>query len=101
MPKRPRIKDRMIQTSNEIVLFFHCKRCLAAMPVGQSPSSWSRLSTGFTPLGIQVWCDRHDVNIMHVDFEGLQHPAREDGEPGKPDGDNLSPAMSGLFGSVN
>lgn len=51
----------------EITAFFHCAACVAA---GQG----SDIEAGFTPLGVQVWCRRHDANICHIDFEGTKHP---------------------------
>ena len=40
-----------------------------------SPKYEQQLEVGSTPIGIQVWCLRHDVNVIHVDFEGHKHPA--------------------------
>ena len=34
----------------------------------------NRYHLGWTRWGIQVWCPTHNVNIMHVDFEGQKHP---------------------------
>ena len=65
-----------IALHNSIVMFFHCRRCLEEMPEGTSPREWAQLEVGWTQIGLQVWCRRHEVNIMHVDFEGAQHPAR-------------------------
>ena len=64
-----------IPNSDEIKLFFHCALCLDDMPLGESPQSYQRIQVGFTKLGLQVWCIRHDVNIAHIDFEGQKHPA--------------------------
>lgn len=33
------------------------------------------LQHGWTPIGFQVWCTRHNANVVHVDFEGVKHPA--------------------------
>jgi len=71
-PTRPR---RPIPTTNEIRQFFHCRRCADKLPVGRSPAEWARLEIGATPLGIQVWCRRCDINVIHIDFEGQKHPA--------------------------
>ena len=35
----------------------------------------SDIDAGFTPMGLQVWCRRHNANVLHVDFEGNKHPA--------------------------
>jgi hypothetical protein len=58
-----------------IQMFVHCRKCLAELPSGQSPQDYRRYSVGFTKKGLQVWCDRHDCNIVHIDFEGARHPA--------------------------
>jgi hypothetical protein len=68
-------KGRNIPSSNEIKAFFHCKLCLEELPEGMSPRNWVRMECGWTELGFQVWCLRHDVNIVHVDFQGRKHPA--------------------------
>ena len=31
--------------------------------------SFMQLEVGFTMLGIQIWCRRHDKNICHIDFQ--------------------------------
>jgi hypothetical protein len=54
-----------------IVLFFHCTLC-ADDPSGPLPSD---IECGWTTLGFQVWCRRHDCNIIHVDFQGNKLPA--------------------------
>jgi len=53
---------------NQIVSFFHCKDCLEELPDGQSPQSYASLEVGWTKKGLQVWCKRHDKNVIHVDF---------------------------------
>ena len=60
---------------DEIVQFIHCARCLRELPEGISPSKWAMLNVGFTRKGMQVWCTRHQCNVAHIDFEGIQHPA--------------------------
>ena len=50
--------------------FFHCRKCVESVPAGESPATWARLGVGFTPEGIQVWCTRHDENVMALDFLG-------------------------------
>ena len=58
--------------SCEIGMFFHCRKCIAELPKGESPESFARLSVGWTPKGVQVWCVRHQSNIMNLDFQGQQ-----------------------------
>jgi len=76
--KRSKKPQREIGCDVEIVSFLHCALCLAEKPRGQSPKEWARTQAGFTKLGIQIICTRHDVNICHIDFEGQVHPANTD-----------------------
>lgn len=61
--------DKRIQT------FFHCTKCLKQMPENESRETWGRFQIGMTPEGFQVWCARHQHNIIHIHFEGQTHPA--------------------------
>jgi hypothetical protein len=56
-------------------MYFHCGRCMDELPDDTSPQEYSRLELGWTKLGLQVWCIRHDLNVMHIDFQGQKHPA--------------------------
>ena len=42
---------------------------------GMSLADYQRLDVGFTEFGIQVWCRRHDVNVVHVNFGGARFEA--------------------------
>jgi hypothetical protein len=64
-----------IETDNVIQMYFHCRECVAELPAGESPADYQRIQAGWTARGFQVWCRRHELNIMHVDFEGQKHPA--------------------------
>lgn len=68
-----------ISNSKEIKAYMHCALCVdefkAGKAPGKSPATYARLSVGWTPAGLQVWCERHGVNVLHVDFEGHTHPA--------------------------
>lgn len=64
-----------ISTENEITTFFHCGKCIDEKPDNISPRDWGYLEVGFTDLGIQLWCRRHEMNVMHIDFQGAKHPA--------------------------
>ncbi len=55
---------------NNITTFLHCKKCLQEKPPGISPRDWSQVEVGFTVPGFQVWCKRHELNVIDVDFEG-------------------------------
>ena len=64
--------------NNEIEVFFHCKECMRELPNGQSPQDYQRIQAGWTTKGLQVWCNRHDLNIVHIDFEGVKHHLAEE-----------------------
>ena len=64
-----------MKTENEIAQYMHCKQCVAEIPKGESPKTFARLNIGFTKVGIQLWCVRHECNVCHIDFEGAKHPA--------------------------
>lgn len=61
--------------SNCIVMHVHCALCLESAPDGVSPAEWRQVDVGWTEKGLQVWCVRHDCNVMHIDFDGMQHKA--------------------------
>ena len=63
------------KSGNEIVQFFHCKKCGENIPPGMSPSDYQDIEVGSTEIGFQVWCKRHDMNIVHIDFQGHKHPS--------------------------
>lgn len=75
------VKDpRRPGNGKEIRGFMHCGLCVMEYKRlraenspevnGVSPGDFQRLEVGSTPYGIQVWCRRHDVNVLHADFEG-------------------------------
>ena len=51
-----------------------CKRCAESCPAGVLLNDWQRVTIGFTPFGLQVWCVRHQANVFHVDFRGQRLP---------------------------
>ena len=65
----------MEMNENNIELFLHCKKCIESRPDGISPKDYQEIGCGWTKQGLQVWCNRHDCNVLHVDFEGQKHPA--------------------------
>ncbi|TSA54196.1 MAG: hypothetical protein D4R44_02010 [Actinobacteria bacterium] len=66
--------------SERILGFFHCAQCLRELSEisrydnSMSPSDFQEIAVGYTDVGVQVWCKRHDLNIVHYDFEGMSHP---------------------------
>ena len=51
-----------------------CAKCEEDFQAGSTDSSslqdYTKLDVGFTDIGIQVWCRRHDANVVHVNFNG-------------------------------
>jgi hypothetical protein len=64
-----------ITQDNQIETYIHCGRCLKELPVGMSPMEYSMAQSGFTEFGIQIWCHRHNCNVVNIDFEGQVHPS--------------------------
>lgn len=54
----------------DIKSYLHCRHCLEEIPEDQSPATWARLNVGWTKKGLQVWCDRHNQNVLNLDFLG-------------------------------
>lgn len=56
-----------------------CAKCsddvLQGRSGGLAMREYAMLDIGFTPIGIQVWCRRHNCNVVHIDFEGNRLPA--------------------------
>lgn len=52
-----------------------CKRCVDTCPQGTLLPDYMRVTIGLTPYGLQVWCVRHQANVIHVDFRGQRLPA--------------------------
>ena len=75
----------MADTQDDLSRLFHaieqpivCSRCADDVTEGRagdvSMAEYMRLDVGFSELGLQVWCRRHDANVVHIDFEGRQPP---------------------------
>lgn len=77
----PKITGRDIPAEHSIKAYIHCSRCIAEVEElakaqgSASPALYARYEIGWTVLGLQVWCPRHNLNIMHCDFQGAVHPA--------------------------
>ena len=63
---------------NQIKLFLLCAKCQAEMPAGESPREWQRTQAGWTEKGLQVWCWRHNENVLHLEFKGRKIDTAED-----------------------
>ena len=55
-----------------------CSRCADEVTDGRaglvSMADYMRLDVGFSEAGLQVWCRRHDANVVHIDFQGHDLP---------------------------
>lgn len=71
-------KEKELSNSNEIKLYLHCGLCLDELKdldLDLSPQEYQKIQVGWTEGGIQVWCNRHDCNLVNIDFEGQTHLA--------------------------
>ena len=77
-PREPRMKA---PSTFEINNFHCCKLCIEELPEGESPESYADYLVGATPWGIQIWCKRHNCNVIHYDFAGQKFGANISREP--------------------
>ena len=56
---------KALERSNEIDMYWHCKKCL-------NEDLPQRIGVGWTAKGVQVWCETHNENVRHIDFLGQQ-----------------------------
>lgn len=59
--------------THDIQAYLHCGKCLHDKPASVSPESQQQIEVGWTTRGLQVWCKRHNVNVIHIDFHGEPH----------------------------
>lgn len=64
-----------VSANNEIEAFLHCAMCIEEKPADMSMREYGSYEIGWTPHGFQMWCIRHECNVMHIDFQGQKHPA--------------------------
>ena len=54
--------------------YMHCGLCLTEWQQQHkgvmSPKEYARQQAAWTKQGIQIWCSRHEANILHIDFGG-------------------------------
>lgn len=63
-------KVKAAQTNN-IAAFMHCKECIEELHLMNTPMSnkeYQRVEVGFTKTGFQVWCTRHDISVVTLEF---------------------------------
>jgi hypothetical protein len=58
---------------NQIKETIVCVKCSDEFMTGstdaKSLQDYSKIDAGFTDRGIQLWCQRHQINVCHIDFE--------------------------------
>ena len=64
------------KVENKIFSFYHCRECLdeicAKQSIGDevSPREYANYEFGATEKGFQLWCVRHEKNILALDLLG-------------------------------
>lgn len=66
---------RVIPVTYEIRQKFYCRQCVESCPAFMKLREWVELEIGPTRYGWQVWCRRHQCNVIHIDFCGQTLPA--------------------------
>jgi len=62
-----------ISNDHNIEQVLHCGACVReSLSVGKDPSDYVTLEVGLTSIGVQVWCRRHRINVVHIDFGGAK-----------------------------
>ncbi len=53
-----------------------CVKCSDEFMAGSTDSKslqdYSKIDVGFTERGLQIWCQRHEINICHINFNNLE-----------------------------
>jgi hypothetical protein len=60
-----------IKTENRIISYIHCKKCIDEIKKDRiqiSPSDYQMITAGFTSTGLQIWCNRHNCNVMNFNL---------------------------------
>lgn len=67
-------KKNPVSRKNMIELCIHCKLCVEELKKikGVSLEDYQRIQAGLTKKGLQIWCVRHNCNIINVDFGGRE-----------------------------
>ena len=51
-----------------------CVECSDEFMTGQTDTKslqdYSKIDVGFSDRGLQIWCQRHQLNICHINFNG-------------------------------
>ncbi len=74
LSEHSRMLKSTVAATLQIKTSLYCGKCLEETPLQSTPREYARLNVGLTKQGLQIWCTRHEVNVCHVDFEGVNHP---------------------------
>ena len=55
----------------EIESYFHCAKCMDEKPDDMSPREYGSVEVGFTNRGLQVWCKRHEMNVVRYNLTDI------------------------------
>ena len=50
----------------------NCGKCVDELPEGETPRTYARTQLILSPEGLQVWCNRHNCNVVTMDVEGAK-----------------------------
>ncbi len=66
--------EKLSYLLNQIKEPIVCVKCSDEFISGQTDAKslqdYSRIDVGFTDRGLQIWCQRHQLNICHINFDG-------------------------------
>ena len=60
---------------SEIHTYMHCAKCLdefylrKSNQFGSSLKEYQMIEVGCTERGLQIWCLRHNENVLHLDID--------------------------------
>jgi hypothetical protein len=62
---------------NDLIdMYFHCRKCLEEKHHTISVKDYCRISVGKNKAGIQMWCDRHDMEIAFFPYDWKNSPVK-------------------------
>ena len=54
--------------SKQTKRYIHCAKCMDERPDNVSPKEYGNYEIGFTEMGIEVWCKRHDELVTYINL---------------------------------
>ena len=63
--------DYLLNKIKEPIVCLKCSNeFLSGKTDSKSLQEYSKIDVGFTKRGLQIWCQRHQLNICHINFDG-------------------------------